>query len=189
MLSKRRLTVLFLISAVAATFSASSTAAAAPADADRAGSKARASAVPVESVAVPAGTVFDDWDSDAVTASSFDNIWDLRDGARYTNYRFAVFLEGRTGVRSDGTRRICVNSTLTGGANDGAYDIRLRNEYTPSARTSALSGWVSFPYVLNREYGYCFTSLPDYDRGDVFTVELRKRNTTNYYSGVIRMTQ
>jgi hypothetical protein len=108
----------------------------------------------------------------------------------YSSYKFAVDLMGQSGMLSDSTRRICVNSVLTGrDANDGSYSIRLHNEYTPSARSSGYSGWASYPSTLNVQYGFCWTSLPDYDRGDVFVVELKKSNTTHYYSGHIIATK
>ena len=137
----------------------------------------------------PARTPDAVWREGAVSPA-YSTYWDLNDGALYASYKFAVYLEGQSGMVSDSTRHICVNSVLTHiDANDGTYYIRLHNEFTPSARSSGYSGYVAFPVVLNAQYGFCFTSLPDYDRGDVYTVQFSKKNTTHYYSGHIIATR
>ncbi|MGI8700206.1 MAG: hypothetical protein ACR2JU_03215 [Nocardioidaceae bacterium] len=147
---------------------------------------------PVPTTPRPEGVPVEVWTEDRTGPAPdvFTSTWDLRDGPRYTSYHFAVYLDGETGLRSDDTRRICVNSTLTRiGHDDGNYYIRLHNEYTPSGRSSGYTGYVSYPPVLNVTYGYCFTSCPDYDRGDVYVAQLSKKNTIYYYDGNMKFTE
>lgn len=132
-------------------------------------------------------------EDDGGVSPSYLTLWYLEDGPLYASFKFAVFLEGTSGFTSQkAAPTICVDSTLTKkDANEGPYYIRLYNEYTPSGRSSAYSGWVSFPAVLNTTYQYCFptSELPDFDRYDVFTAQFKKTNSTNYYYGHIKVFQ
>ena len=79
--------------------------------------------------------------------------------------------------------KVCVDSTLTGDTKN-SYDTKNPYYIQLYTGTNTAAGVnVSFPYVFNVQYGYCWTGL---STSKSYWIWMTKTNDTNYYSGNVK---